>query len=100
MCGQERQYTKPLLLKRKRCTCLIFIYDKKGPSVQLRNKEGIFLTQQGKVPLSNHISSISLNVMVLLGLKSSSFVFAGQLCAEECIVGLEKKRLVVAKNEN
>ena len=73
--------------------------EKPGPSVLLPNSSTIAVTSQGKLPLSPKLSSYACNTMVFSDLKSASLISINQLCDDNCNVLLNKKKLIVVKDD-
>ena len=52
----------------------------------------------GTIPIDETLSSKATKSMILPELKSASLISMGQLCDDDCLVILSKKKLAVVKN--
>ena len=66
-------------------------------NVMLPNYEAITPSQRGPIPFSNKLSTAEKDAIMLPQLKSSSLIFLGQLCDDDCSVLLNKTSLKVTK---
>jgi hypothetical protein len=71
-----------------------------GPSVMLPDSTNIQATHSGQLPLHHSLSSTATKAHILDGITNSSLVSLGQLCDDNCIAVLDKKKLQVFKSNN
>ena len=64
----------------------------------LPNAQSITSKKQGQLTLHPSLSTQSQQAIVLPQLKSASLISLGQLCDDQCIVLLNKKKILVCKN--
>ena len=67
-----------------------------GPKATLPNNTIIQASVQGRLPLHNYLSPISL---VYPDLNNESLLSIGQLCDDDCIAIFDKKYLSIIKNK-
>ena len=70
-----------------------------GPSVLLPNNEMISSNEKGQIPLSSLLSKEAKTAQILPKLASSSLISLGQLCDDDCVIMLHKKKLLAIKNK-
>ena len=80
--------------------CLYDIEDYNGPSVTLPDAGTIAPTLQGRLQLLSKLSKEGQRATALPKLKSSSLISLGQLCDDDCTVVLEKRKMLVVKNND
>ena len=75
------------------------VQDYKGPSVILPGADSLEPSNQGILPLSNKLSKQAKTPTTLPKLKSSSLISLGQLCDDDCVILLNKKKLYAIKEK-
>ena len=79
--------------------CLNDIQPYRGPTVVLPDAETISSTLKGQLSLSTKLSKTAQAAWVLPALKSPSLISLGKLCDNNCIVILDKTKLIAIKED-
>ena len=74
--------------------------DSNGPTVLLPNNASITSTKKGMLPLASQLSHEAKTAHVLPELHSTSLISLGQLCDNNCFIGLTKEKLYIFKDGN
>ena len=69
-----------------------------GPAVCLPDDMTITSNQKGLLPLSTTLSDCAKTVPLFPHLRSASLVSLGQLCDDDCVVILDKNKIIVKKD--
>ncbi len=69
-----------------------------GPSVTLPDSTTLTASHSGLLPFQQNLSTKAKTAHVLDGLTNSSLISIGQLCDDDCIAVLDKRKLQVFKN--
>ena len=69
-----------------------------GPDVHQPDNTVLTTDGTGTVPIDNTLSKEAKKAMILPELKSSSLISMGQLCDDDCLVVLSKKKLAAIKD--
>ena len=85
--------------RQKDQSCLNGAQLENSMKAQLPNASCITSTSQRQLPLHDELSQTSNKLIILPTLQSSSLMFLGQLCDDNCDFFLNKKSLIVCKND-
>ena len=69
-----------------------------GPDVHQPDSTVLTTEATGTIPIDKSLSWKVQQAMILPQLKSALLISMGQLCDDDCLVGLSKKKVVVIKN--
>ena len=72
--------------------------DANGPTLLLPNLQQITAKSKGTLPLNLSRKATTVNIFDEKDLKNASLISLGQLCDDDCTVFLDKRKLLVYKN--
>ena len=72
--------------------------DNNRPTLLLPNLQTITANQKGYLPLNLSKKVTKTNILDEKDLRNASLIFLGQLCDDDCKVYLDKRKLIVYKN--
>ena len=73
-------------------------HDDNGPTLLLPNLQQITAKRKGSLPLNLSRKATTTNIFDEKDLKNASLISLGQLCDDDCTVFLDKRKLLVYKN--